>query len=82
MAQSTTAGIVTRLEQKKFVKGFISTDDRGRKIVRLTKASMDCCNDADRKQQVEQQLLLELTNEEQKIFQILLKKSIVHGFVK
>ena len=42
IAQSTTAGIIMRLEQKGFVEGFGDSGDRRIKLVRLTPAGADC----------------------------------------
>lgn len=75
VAQSTAAGIVTRLEQKGFVEGLGSPDDRRIKMVRLTASGEECCVSADRNiEQAEDELLAGLTETEKSIFFSLLQK--------
>ena len=75
VAQSTAAGIVTRLEQKGLVESFGSSEDRRIKIVRITPAGMERCRAAERNMsQTEEQLLSGLTETERGIFLSLLKK--------
>ena len=75
VAQSTAAGIITRLEQKGFVEGFGSPEDRRIKMVRITPAGMDCCHLAEEQMhEAEEQLLSGLTETEREIFHTLLKK--------
>lgn len=75
VAQSTAAGIVTRLEQKGLVESFGSTEDRRIKIVRLTPAGMERCHTAEQEMlEAEERLLSGLTETERSIFLSLLKK--------
>lgn len=75
VAQSTAAGIVTRLEQKGLVDGYESPDDHRVKMVRMTQAGLDCCEEADRHMaEAENDILSALTDEERSIFQTLLQK--------
>lgn len=75
VAQSTTAGIISRLEQKGFVEGFGDTEDRRVKMVRITPAGVACVRTAlhDRND-AEERLLSSLTEAERDIFYMLLKK--------
>lgn len=75
VAQSTAAGIVVRLEHKKFVEAFSSPQDKRIKIVRMTQAGLDCCGDARlHMKQTEERLLAKLTEAERATFVGLLKK--------
>ena len=75
VAQSTAAGIVTRLEQKGLVEGGGSLDDRRIKMVRITQRGIECCQRAEQDmEQTEKLLLSGLTATEQGIFLSLLKK--------
>ncbi|MCI9355655.1 MAG: MarR family transcriptional regulator [Firmicutes bacterium] len=75
LAQSTTAGIVTRLEKKGFVIRFSDASDKRIKYVRITPLGEQCCREAEKqKKKAEQQLLSGLTQTEQEIFYVLLKK--------
>ena len=75
VAQSTVAGIVSRLEQKELVKTFGSMDDRRVKMVQITPQGVGCCQRADQDMQcAEEALLSGLTDAEREIFLILLKK--------
>lgn len=47
VAQSTAAGIVHRLEQKGFVEGFGSAQDKRIKMIRITKSGLECCRKAE-----------------------------------
>ena len=68
VAQSTVAGIVSRLEQKEL-------DDRRVKMVQITPQGVGCCQRADQDMQcAEEALLSGLTDAEREIFLILLKK--------
>ncbi len=46
VAQSTAAGIVTRLEQKGYVESFTDSNDRRVKNVCITASGMECCINA------------------------------------
>ena len=75
IAQSTTAGIIMRLEQKGFVEGFGDSGDRRIKLVRLTPAGADCLILAQgSRTEIEGKLLSGLTETERHIFFTLLKK--------
>ena len=75
VAQSTAAGIVSRLEKKGFVISFSDAVDKRVKIVRITEQGELCCQNAYRDMlQAENQLLSGLTETERVIFCTLLKK--------
>jgi len=75
VAQSTAAGIVSRLEQKGFVAGLGDAADRRIKMVRLTESGTACVLNARQGMaSAEARLLSGLTETEQEIFCALLKK--------
>lgn len=75
VAQSTAAGIVVRLENKKFVEAFSSNEDKRIKMVRITQSGIDCCKSAQlHMKQAEERLLSNLTQTERITFVRLLKK--------
>lgn len=75
VAQSTAAGIVTRLEQKGFVASFGDAADRRIKRVRITPAGMACAHaELCHRAEAEERLLSGLTETERDIFYTLLKK--------
>lgn len=75
IAQSTTAGIIGRLEQKGFVEGESDLADKRVKRVRLTPLGEACCIDAKQNITItEERLLSGLTEFERDIFQKLLEK--------
>ena len=75
MAQSTAAGIVSRLEQKEMVEGMSFSGDRRVKLVRLTEKGAACCQRMEMQMhQAEARLLSGLTQEEQEILMALLRK--------
>lgn len=75
VAQSTAAGVVTRLEQKGLVESFGSAEDRRIKIVRLTPAGIEGCRRADENmREAEERLLFGLTETERGILISLLEK--------
>ena len=75
VAQSTTAGIVARLEQKGFVASFTDETDRRVKKVSITPTGMACCQNAkSHVKEMEDQLLSSLTESEQILFLDLLEK--------
>lgn len=75
VAQSTAAGIISRLEQKGFVDGFGDAADRRVKLVRITPAGAECANKAKAQMAgAEERLLSALTETERSIFCALLKK--------
>lgn len=75
VAQSTTAGVAARLEQKGFVESFIDQNDRRVKLVRITDQGRTCCFDSEKQiEHIETQLLDCLTEAEKAIFYELLQK--------
>lgn len=75
VAQSTAAGIISRLEQKGYVEGFGDAEDRRVKLVRITSAGVECVHSAlHHRAEAEEQLLSGLTEAEREIFCMLLKK--------
>ena len=73
VAQSTSAGIVTRLEQKGFVTSFGDTEDKRIKRVRITETGQQCCSEAqENMDHVDDVLLAGLSEEEQAILRMLL----------
>lgn len=75
VAQSTTAGIVSRLEQKGFVEGFGDPRDKRVKMVRLTPQGEECCRQAEQSmEETEKALLSGLTQTESEILIRLLIK--------
>lgn len=80
VAQSTAAGIVSRLEQKGFIVSFGDADDKRIKVVRLTSSGEECCASADSDmEKTENELLSGLTETEKEILSSLLEK--VHGSI-
>lgn len=75
VAQSTAAGIIVRLEHKRFVESFSSKVDKRVKMVRITERGLACCTQAqDHMKQTEERLLSSLTEEERETFTRLLQK--------
>ena len=75
VAQSTAAGIVSRLEQKRYVTCYTSQEDRRIKMVRLTPEGLECCRQADQGMaEAESKIFSGMTQTEQDIFYVLLKK--------
>lgn len=75
VAQSTAAGIVSRLERKGLAESFGGAEDRRIKIVQLTPKGMEQIQEADQhRMQAEERLLSGLTETERGIFYSLLKK--------
>ena len=75
VAQSTTVGIVIRLEQKGYVESFVDTNDRRVKRVAITASGMECCKNAKYHiKDMEEQLLSGLTESEKNQFCNLLQK--------
>ena len=75
VAQSTAAGIISRLEQKGYVEGFGDAGDRRVKLVRITPAGRACVGAAlHHPAAAEGRLLPRLTEAERDIFYPLLKK--------
>lgn len=75
VAQSTTAGIISRLEQKGLVTGFGDSSDKRIKLVQMTPLGETYCREAEQnKKKAEEWLLSGLTETERSIFYSLLKK--------
>lgn len=75
IAQSTAAGIISRLEQKGFVEGFGDAEDRRIKLVQITPAGTECVRlSMHYRVEAEERLLSGLTEAERDIFYVLLKK--------
>ena len=75
VAQSTAAGIISRLEQKGLVAGFGDAEDRRIKRVQITPAGVECVRAAlHHRAEAEELLLSNLTEAERDIFYVLLKK--------
>lgn len=75
IAQSTTAGIISRLEQKGLVEGFGDPTDRRIKLVRITTAGIEHIAFCEQSRaEADARLLSGLTEIERDIFLSLLKK--------
>lgn len=67
VAQSTVAGIVSRLEQKGLVEAFGDTADKRIKLIRITDSGETYCEEAAcRMKETEEKLLQGFTGEERK----------------
>ena len=74
-AQSTVAGIVSRLEQKDLVEAFGDTADKRIKLVHITTAGEKCCAEAAcQMKEAEEKLLQGFSSEERKILNHLLTR--------
>lgn len=79
VAQSTTVGLVSRLEKKGFVETFGDPDDRRIKHVRITSVGMEYCNKSEQYMYEGERLVLSPLNEEEQIvFCQLLEKICNH----
>lgn len=75
VAQSTAAGIVSRLEQKGLVEPFGDPEDKRIKKIRITPKGVERCREAEMQMiQTEARILSGLTETEQTIFLTLLQK--------
>lgn len=75
IAQSTAAGIVSRLEQKGMLEAFGDADDKRIKLVHITASGKACCAEAAfHMERAEERLLSGLTDEERKILNRLLAR--------
>ena len=75
VAQSTAAGIISRLEQKGFAAVFGDAEDRRIKRVQITPAGAECVRAAlHHRVEAEELFLSNLTEAERGIFYMLLKK--------
>ncbi len=76
IAQSTVAGIISRLEQKGFVEAFGDAADKRVKLVHITPAGEACCREAaGYMEQAEQTLLQGFSEEEKTTFNLLLARA-------
>lgn len=76
IAQSTVAGIISRLEQKGFVEAFGDAADKRVKLVHITPAGEACCREAaGYMEQAEQTLLQGFSEEEKTMFNLLLTRA-------
>lgn len=76
IAQSTVAGIISRLEQKGFVEAFGDAADKRVKLVHITSAGEACCRDAaGYMEQADQTLLKGFSEEEKETFNRLLARA-------
>ncbi len=75
IAQSTTVGLVSRLEKKKYVETFTDAHDKRIKHVKITAEGMEYCKKSEHYMYEGERLLLSaLSEEEQVLFQQYLKK--------
>ena len=76
VAQSTIAGIISRLEQKGFVEAFGDPDDKRVKLAHITSAGEACCVEAERyMHEAEEALLRGFSQEERVTFHALLTRA-------
>lgn len=79
VAQSTIAGIVSRLEQKGFVEAFCDIADKRVKVVHITPAGENCCVEAAYcMDKTEEKILQGFSSEERKVLNELLTK-VMHN---
>lgn len=75
LAQSTTAGVVKRLEQKGYVHTATDNQDRRIKNVQITSEGLQLCTDAAKEAEyIVEDLFGDLTEEELKMFIYFIKK--------
>lgn len=75
VSQPTAAGLVKRMEQKKWIESFGSSEDKRIKILKITASGAECCRRCEQQmEQTEKALLSGLTETEKGIFLVLLKK--------
>lgn len=75
VAQSTMAGIISRLERKGFVEPLEDAADRRIKLARITPSGLELVRAAElHRAEMEEQLFRALTKEERSILYTLLKK--------
>ena len=76
IAQSTVAGIISRLEQKGVVEAFGDAADKRVKLVHINPAGENCCKEAaGYMEQAEQTLLQGFSEEEKTMFNLLLTRA-------
>lgn len=75
LAQSTTVGLISRLEQKELVAVSEDKEDKRMKFVEITALGVQYCTDAETEmEQTETELLSSLTENERDAFYLLLRK--------
>lgn len=75
VAQPTAAGIVTRLEQKRFIESFGDTADKRIKMIKITEHGEKICKESKKNMiNIEDMLLESLDNQERKELYRLLSK--------
>lgn len=76
IAQSTVAGIVSRLEQKGFVEALGDAADKRVKRVHITAAGEKCCAEsACHKEEADKRLLKDFSEEERRVLHALLERA-------
>lgn len=76
IAQSTVAGIISRLEQKGFVEAFGDAADKRVKLIHITPAGETCCREASGyMEQADLTLLKGFSEEEKATFNLLLTRA-------
>ena len=81
IAQSTTVGIVKRLELKGLVEGFTDSKDKRVKLVKISAAGKEVCHNAQYNMDAtEQRILHGLSKAESEQLQVLLQK--VHKYFR
>ncbi|MFR3972028.1 MAG: MarR family winged helix-turn-helix transcriptional regulator [Subdoligranulum sp.] len=76
VAQSTVAGIISRLEQKGFIEAFGDASDKRIKVVHITPAGEVCCREAaGYMAEAEQMLLHGFSEDEKALFNQLLARA-------
>ena len=79
LAQSTIAGIVKRLEKKGFVESLGDISDKRIKLVRITSAGENCCEEAERyMNETEELLICGFSKEEKELFHTLLSRVAIN----
>ena len=75
VAQSTVAGIVSRLGKKGFVEVTGDSSDKRIKLVRITAEGETCCEESEKAMQESEDLLMQgFTKEEKAVFHEMLMK--------
>lgn len=75
LAQSTTVGLISRLEQKELVAVSEDSGDKRIKFVEITPLGIQYCRDAETEmEQTELELLSSLCENEKEVFCLLLQK--------
>lgn len=75
VAQSTVAGIISRLEQKGLIEALADVEDKRVKLVHITNMGENCCSDAACHMEKAEELLLQGFSKEEQILlnQLLIK---------